>query len=228
MNEPVPLNAGLLAPVALIIPPNTLLDPPGDPDPARCPAVGGGNVETSQRLVDVILSAFGLAAQSQGTMNNLLFGRSLSSADGAAFGYYETMGGGAGAGPDWDGASAVHVHMTNTRLTDPEILETRYPVRLREWSVRRGSGGVGKHRGGDGMVREFEFLAALDVSLLTSRRATAPHGANGGQPGQPGRNQLQRAGETTSTDLPPAGQTRVFPGDILRIETPGGGGWETP
>ena len=224
LDEPVPLNAGLLAPVTLLIPPGTLLDPPGDPDPARCPAVGGGNVETSQRLVDVILSAFGLAAQSQGTMNNLLFGRSRSSADGAAFGYYETMGGGAGAGPDWNGASAVHVHMTNTRLTDPEILETRYPVRLREWSVRRGSGGAGKQRGGEGMVRAFEFLAALDVSLLTSRRATVPHGTNGGQPGQPGRNRLQRAGEADFTDLPPAGQIRVGPGDVLGIETPGGGG----
>ncbi len=116
--------------------------------------------------------------------------------------------------------------MTNTRLTDPEILETRYPVRLREWSIRRGSGGAGKHRGGDGMVREFEFLAALDVSLLTSRRATAPHGANGAQPGQPGRNQLRRSAESTFTDLPSAGQIRVAPGDILRIETPGGGGWD--
>ena len=181
-------------------------------------------METSQRLVDVILSALGLAAQSQGTMNNFLFGRGAS-ADGAAFGYYETIGGGAGAGPDFPGASAVHVHMTNTRLTDPEILETRYPVRLREWSIRRGSGGGGMHRGGDGMVREIEFLAALDVSLLTSRRATAPHGANGGQPGQAGRNRLRRVGEADFTDLPPAAQIKAAAGDVLRIETPGGGGW---
>ena len=224
LGEPIPLNAGLLAPVELVIPPGTLLDPPRDPDPRRCPAVGGGNVETSQRLVDVILSALGLAAQSQGTMNNFLFGRGAS-ADGPAFGYYETIGGGAGAGPDFAGASAVHVHMTNTRLTDPEVLETRYPVRVREWAVRRGSGGGGKHPGGDGMVREVEFLAALEVSLLTSRRATAPHGADGGQSGQPGRNLLRRAGEADFTDLPPAGQIRVAVGDVLRIETPGGGGW---
>ena len=227
LGEPVPLNAGLLAPVRLIIPPGSLLDPPGDPDPRRCPAVGGGNVETSQRLVDVILSALGLAAQSQGTMNNFLFGRGAS-VEGAAFGYYETIGGGTGAGADFAGASAVHVHMTNTRLTDPEILETHYPVRLREWSIRRGSGGRGTHRGGDGMVREIEFPAALDVSLLTSRRTTVPRGATGGQDGHAGRNRLRRVGEADFTDLPPAGQIRVAAGDVLRIETPGGGGWGAP
>ena len=221
LGEPVPLNAGLLAPVEIVIPPDTLLHPAGDPDPARCPAVGGGNVETSQRLVDVILGALGLAAASQGTMNNLLFGRGGPD----AFGYYETIGGGSGAGPAGPGASAVHVHMTNTRLTDPEVLETRYPVRLRSWSVRRGSGGVGRHRGGDGMVREIEFLAPLSVSLLTSRRLTAPYGAAGGSPGQSGRNLLRRSGETAFTDLPPAGTIEVQPGDILRLETPGGGGW---
>ncbi len=221
LGEPVPLNAGLLAPVEIILPPATLLHPTGDPDPRRCPAVGGGNVETSQRLVDVILGALGLAAASQGTMNNLLFGR--GGAD--AFGYYETIGGGAGASPSGPGASAVHVHMTNTRLTDPEVLEARYPVRLRSWSIRHGSGGAGRHRGGDGMVRELEFLAALSVSLLTSRRLTAPYGAADGSPGQPGRNRLRRSGETAFTDLPPAGTIEVHPGDVLRLETPGGGGW---
>ena len=221
LGEPVPLNAGLLAPVEIVIPPGTILDPPSDSDPARCPAVGGGNVETSQRLVDVIFGALGIVAASQGTMNNFLFGRGGAE----AFGYYETIGGGAGAGPGFDGASAVHTHMTNTRLTDPEVLETRYPVRLREWSVRRGSGGAGSQRGGDGMVREVEFLGALDVSLLTNRRALAPYGANGGQPGVPGRNRLRRAGEMAFIDLPPAGRLRVGPGDILRLETPGGGGW---
>jgi 5-oxoprolinase (ATP-hydrolysing) len=224
LGEPIPLNAGLLAPVEIIIPPGTILDPPGDPDPQRCPAVGGGNVETSQRLVDVILGALDLAAASQGTMNNLLFGRGESSA-GPAFGYYETIGGGAGAGPGFAGASAVHVHMTNTRLTDPEVLESRYPVRLREWSIRRGSGGAGEFPGGDGMVREMEFLASLDVSLLTSRRATSPYGAHGGRAGEPGRNLLRRADEADFSDLPPAAQIRVGPGDVLRIETPGGGGW---
>ena len=127
-----------------------------------------------------------------------------------------------------DGASAVHVHMTNTRLTDPEILETRYPVRLREWSdPPRFSGGEGEHRGGDGMVRELEFLAPLSVSLLTNRRTTAPYGASGGQPGQPGRNLLQRSGKETFLVLPPSGTIQVQPGDTLRLETPGGGGWGT-
>ena len=221
LGEPVPLNAGLLAPVEIIIPPDTLLHPTGDADPRRCPAVGGGNVETSQRLVDVILGALGLVAASQGTMNNLLFGCGGDD----AFGYYETIGGGGGAGPAGPGASAVHVHMTNTRLTDPEVLETRYPVRLRAWSIRQGSGGAGRHRGGDGMVRELEFLAPLSVSLLTNRRLTVPYGAAGGSPGQPGRNRLRRSGETAFTDLPPAGTIEVQPGDILRLETPGGGGW---
>ncbi len=221
LGEPIPLNAGLLAPVEIIIPSGSLLDPPGHSDPRRCPAVGGGNVETSQRLVDVILGALDLAAASQGTMNNLLFGRGGP----AGFGYYETIGGGAGAGPGFAGASAVHVHMTNTRLTDPEVLETRYPVRLREWSVRRGSGGAGEFRGGDGMVREIEFLAALDVSLLTSRRTLPPYGAHGGAPGARGRNRWQRAGEEAFTALPSSCQIRVGPGDVLRLETPGGGGW---
>ena len=222
LGEPVPLNAGLLAPVTILVPPGSLLDPPADPDPARCPAVGGGNVETSQRLVDVIFGALGIVAASQGTMNNFLFGRGGPE----AFGYYETIGGGAGAGPGFDGASAVHTHMTNTRLTDPEVLETRYPVRLREWSVRRGSGGAGEHPGGDGMVREVEFLTAVTVSLLTNRRTLPPYGANGGQPGQPGRNRLRRVGETAFTDLPSSGRWQVGPGDALRLETPGGGGWD--
>ena len=221
LAEPVPLNAGLLAPVEIVLPSSSLLNPAGDPDPRRCPAVGGGNVETSQRLVDVILGALGLAAASQGTMNNLLFGRSGPD----AFGYYETIGGGSGAGPAGPGASAVHVHMTNTRLTDPEVLEIRYPVRLREWSIRHGSGGAGQHRGGDGMVRELEFLAPLSVSLLTSRRLTAPYGAAGGNSGQPGCNLLRRAGEADFINLPSAGTLEVHPGDVLRLETPGGGGW---
>ncbi len=221
LGEPVPLNAGLLAPVEIIIPPGSLLHPTGDPDPRRCPAVGGGNVETSQRLVDVGFGALGLVAASQGTMNNLLFGRGGPD----AFGYYETIGGGSGAGPAGPGASAVHVHMTNTRLTDPEVLEIRYPVRLRDWSIRHGSGGAGQHRGGDGMVRELEFLAPLSVSLLTNRRLTVPYGMAGGSPGQAGRNSLRRSGETTCTDLPPAGTIQVDPGDRLRLETPGGGGW---
>ncbi len=146
----------------------------------------GGNVETSQRIVDVILGALGIAAASQGTMNNLLFGNGTS-------GYYETICGGAGATPEADGADAVHTHMTNTRATDPEVLEQRYPVRLWEFSIRRGSGGAGLRRGGDGAVRRIEFLADLKVSLLTQRRGPyAPYSLEGGQAGALGHNRSLR------------------------------------
>ena len=151
-------------------------------------------------------------------MNNVLFG-------GADFGFYETLGGGAGAGPDADGASATHTHMTNTRRTDPEVLEARYPVRLRRWEIRRGSGGDGAQHGGDGMVREMEFLAPLTVSLLTSRRTTQPYGMDGGEPGAAGRNLLRRHGAGTFEELPSSTRVTVEAGDVLRIETPGGGGW---
>ncbi|HUI24834.1 MAG TPA: hydantoinase B/oxoprolinase family protein, partial [Candidatus Kryptonia bacterium] len=214
----VPLNAGVLAPITVIVPAGCLLNPPPHDDPARCAAVGGGNVETSQRVVDVIFGALGTVAASQGTMNNLTFGNER-------FGYYETIGGGAGAGPDFDGADAVHTHMTNTRLTDPEVLEARYPVRLRRFVIRRGSGGAGRHAGGDGIVREIEFLAPLELSLLTGRRISAPYGLAGGAPGAPGRNRLLRAGTTMWQDLGWAAQLAVQPGDVLLIETPGGGGY---
>ena len=214
----IPLNAGVLAPVEIIVPPGCLLNPPAHDDPARCAAVGGGNVETSQRIVDVIFGALGTVAASQGTMNNFTFGNQR-------FGYYETIGGGAGAGPDFDGADAVHTHMTNTRLTDPEVLEARYPVRLRRFAVRRRSGGAGRHRGGDGIVRELEFLAPLELSLLTGRRTSAPYGLVGGQPGAPGRNRLLRAGHTSWQELGWAAHLRVEPGDVVCIETPGGGGY---
>ena len=225
LGEPVPLNPGLLAPVEIVIPPGSLLDPPGDPDPRRCPAVGGGNVETSQRLVDVILGALGLVAASQGTMNNLLFGRGGPD----AFGYYETIGGGSGAGPGFAGASAVHVHMTNTRLTDPEVLETRYPVRLREWSIRRGSGGEGLFSGGDGMVRELEFLAPLSVSLLTNRRLTSPLRPRGGEtPVNRDATSCARAGRSRQGPPSRRDHRRPRPAMGLRLETPGGGGYGPP
>src|SRR6266446_143735 len=148
--------------------------------------MAGGNVETSQRVVDVLLGALGLGAASQGTMNNLLFGDST-------FGYYETICGGAGATPYSDGADAVHTHMTNTRLTDPEVLERRYPVRVREFSIRRGSGGAGRTRGGNGVVRKLEFLSPLKVSILSQRRGPyPPYGLAGGSPGAIGRNTLER------------------------------------
>lgn len=209
VGHPIPLNGGCLRHVELHVPEGSVLHPP----PGK--AVAGGNVETSQRVVDVLLAAAGALAGSQGTMNNLTFGDET-------FGYYETICGGAGAGPDFDGASAVHTHMTNTRITDPEILERRFPVRLVEFSVRRGSGGAGQRRGGDGVIREFEFLRALDVSLLAERRTREPFGLAGGAPGASGRAFLN--GEP----LPGKFALKVQAGDRLRIETPGGGGYGSP
>jgi 5-oxoprolinase (ATP-hydrolysing) len=218
INEDIPLNSGVLAPVEIILP-ECLLDPPGDDDPARCAAIVGGNVETSQRVVDVLLGALQVAAASQGTMNNLTFGDST-------FGYYETICGGSGATPDADGADAVHTHMTNTRLTDVEVIERRYPVRVHEFSIRRRSGGTGTHRGGDGIVRRLEFLRPLKVSMLSQRRGPyAPFGLDGGSPGQLGRNTLRRVGSGVDEDLGGCFQIDVQPGDVLTIETPGGGGW---
>ena len=227
IDEDIPLNAGVLAPVTIVLPPGCLLNPPAHDDPTRCPAVGGGNVETSQRVVDVVFGALGIVAASQGTMNNLLFGRS-DGGDGSGFSYYETIGGGAGAGPTFDGADAVHTHMTNTRLTDPEILESRYPVRVCRFVIRRGSGGAGAHRGGDGIIRELEFLAPLEVSLLTGRRKVGPYGLAGGQAGRAGLNRLLRAGSQRIEPLAAIAALQVKPGDVLTIETPGGGGYGTP
>jgi 5-oxoprolinase (ATP-hydrolysing) len=217
IQEDIPLNQGVLTPIRVVLP-ECLLNPPRGETPEHCPAVVGGNVETSQRIVDVILGALGIAAASQGTMNNLLFGN-------AATGYYETICGGSGATAQADGADAVQCHMTNTRATDPEVLEQRYPVRLWEFSIRRGSGGAGQHRGGDGAIRRIEFLAELEVSLLTQRRGPyAPYGLDGGQPGALGRNILRRADGSTEV-LPNAVCFTVRPGDTLTIETPGGGGF---
>jgi 5-oxoprolinase (ATP-hydrolysing) len=209
--ERIPLNGGCLAPVALRIPSGSLFDPP----PGA--AVVGGNVETSQRIVDVLLGAMGVAAASQGTMNNLAFGD-------ARFGYYETLGGGAGATPEAPGASAVHTHMTNTRITDPEVLESRAPVIVREFRVRRGSGGAGAQRGGDGLIRELEFTAPVTASLLSERRVRAPWGAAGGGPGARGENWCLRASGARER-LPGRATVALGPGDRLRVETPGGGGW---
>ncbi len=174
VDEDIPLNHGVLWAIEIVLP-TCLLNPEAGPTPETSPAVAGGNVETSQRVVDVLLGALGIAAASQGTMNNVIFGD-------ATFGYYETICGGSGATADGPGASAVQVHMTNTRMTDPEILERRYPVRVREFSIRRGSGGNGRHRGGDGVVRRLEFLRPLTLSLLTERRGPhPPYGMAGGE-----------------------------------------------
>jgi 5-oxoprolinase (ATP-hydrolysing) len=206
VGAPIPLNAGCLRPVELVLPPGTVLSP----SPGR--AVCGGNVETSQRIVDVLLGALGLAAASQGTMNNLTFG-------GPGLAYYETICGGAGATPRAAGADAVHTHMTNTRITDPEILEARFPVRLRRFAIRRGSGGDGAHRGGDGVIRELELLAPLEVAIVSQRRSRAPFGLGGGGPGAPGRNLLD------GRELGAAARVDAPRGAVLRIETPGGGGF---
>jgi 5-oxoprolinase (ATP-hydrolysing) len=217
--EPLPLNEGLLEPVELVIP-EGMLNPRFPDDPSRAPAVVGGNVETSQRLVDTLIAALGLAACSQGTMNNVLFG------DGR-FGYYETVCGGCGAGPGFSGARAVHSHMTNTRITDPEVLEHRFPVRLERFAVRRGSGGDGAFRGGDGTVRELTFLAPVSLSVVTQHRVEAPFGGGGGGAGARGRQRLLRASGAVE-ELASVDGREVEVGDRLLLETPGGGGWGPP
>ena len=206
VGVPIPLNSGCLRPVSISIPEGSVLAP------SRGRAVAGGNVETSQRIVDVLLGALGKAAASQGTMNNLTFGD-------ASFGYYETIAGGAGATATSDGASGVHTHMTNTRITDPEVLESRFPVRLCEFSLRTGSGGSGEHRGGQGVTREFELLAPMRVSILSERRQRPPFGILGGEAGAPGRNLHN------GTDIGGKTSFEAQAGDRIRVETPGGGGY---
>jgi 5-oxoprolinase (ATP-hydrolysing) len=206
VNAPIPLNGGCLAPVELIIPERSVVSP------SRGAAVAAGNVETSQRIVDVLLAALGQLAACQGTMNNLTFGD-------ASFGYYETIAGGAGAGPRHAGASGVHTHMTNTRITDPEVLEARFPVRLLRFALRHGSGGAGRFAGGEGVVRELLALKPLEASLLSDRRTSVPFGLAGGAPGAPGRNTLN------GHALAGRAQLALAPGDRLCIETPGGGGF---
>ncbi|WP_367874567.1 hydantoinase B/oxoprolinase family protein [Luteolibacter sp. Populi] len=215
LGEDVPLNEGLLEAVEIIIPPGSLLSPDFSKDPA--PAVVGGNVETSQRLSDLLLEALGLAANGPGTMNNFLFGDESG-------GYYETLAGGSGAGPHHRGASGRHVHMTNTAITDPEVLEHRFPVRLWKYDILRNSGGSGHHPGGDGVVREVEFLKPLTVSFLTERRHQGPRGLEGGADGSPGT-QTRIHPDGTEEPLPGAITYPAAAGERARIETPGGGGW---
>ena len=210
----IPMNSGCMKPLRVILPEGTLLNP-------RWPAaVVAGNVETSQCVVDALFGALRVMAAAQGTMNNVTFGNDR-------YQYYETICGGSGAGPDFDGASAVHTHMTNSRLTDPEVLELRFPVLLREFRLRPGSGGAGRHRGGDGAVRSIEFLESMQLAVLSNRRRTAPFGLAGGQDAAPGRARVERCnGE--ATELSARDKTRVGPGDLFVIETPGGGGFGTP
>lgn len=216
LNGEVPANSGLLRPITVVAPPGTLVNalPPA--------AMAAGNVETSQRITDVLLGALASAAPrqipaaSQGTMNNVSFG-------GDGFAWYETIAGGMGAGPDAAGQSAVHTHMTNSWNTPVEAFELSHPVRVRAYHVRRGSGGRGRHCGGDGVVRELEFLAPADVTVLADRRLRPPYGLQGGRPGAVGRTLLTSNGKTRL--LPGKTRLDVRPGDRLRIETPGGGGF---
>jgi 5-oxoprolinase (ATP-hydrolysing) len=216
VDEPIPLNDGLFQPVELVVPYN-LLNPEFRDDPRQCPAIVGGNVEVSQRLTDTLLKAFGLLACSQGTMNNLMFGNEQ-------FSYYETICGGCGAGNGFHGASAVHHHMTNTRITDPEILEHRYPVRLDRFVIRPGSGGKGKFSGGNGVIREITFLEGASLSVLSQHRVERPYGMKGGQPGETGKQWVIRVSGARE-DIDGIGGTSMEAGDRFIIHTPGGGGY---
>jgi 5-oxoprolinase (ATP-hydrolysing) len=219
IREPFPLNEGIMEAVTIDLPAG-MLNPPFTDDPGRAPAVVGGNVETSQRLAGCIIRALGLMSGSQATMNNVVFGTDRYS-------YYETICGGAGAGKDFDGASAVHTHMTNTLITDPEVLERRYPVRLDRFAVRRGSGGNGAHRGGDGAIREMTFLEPMSLSVLGQHRTEGPYALAGGKRGEPARVFVDaRRGERV--ELGSSGRREVQTGDRLVVETPGGGGYGPP
>ncbi|UCC14012.1 MAG: hydantoinase B/oxoprolinase family protein, partial [Gammaproteobacteria bacterium] len=211
VDHDIPMNEGCLRPLELIVPAGSILNP----DPPA--AVVAGNVETSQCVVDALYGALGVLAASQGTMNNLTFGNDR-------YQYYETLCGGAGAGPGFSGTSAVHTHMTNSRLTDPEVLEWRYPILLRRFGIRRGSGGDGASRGGDGVIREIEFREAMSAAILSNHRRVPPFGLAGGGPGQVGRNRVRRASGLIE-DLGPTEAFQADPGDTLIVETPGGGGF---
>jgi len=214
VRREIPLNQGCLNPVQVIIPEGSLLAP------SENAAVVGGNVLTSQRVTDVILTAFKACANSQGCMNNFTFGNEK-------MGYYETIAGGGGAGPSWKGESGVHSHMTNTRITDAEILERKYPILLNEFSIRTGSGGNGLHRGGDGVVRELQFLEPLTIGILSERRAFAPRGIEGGADGARGSNEWVKK-DGSIVYLGGKNTLMVSPGDKLRIITPGAGGYGKP
>lgn len=226
VGSDIPLNQGCLNPITVRIPESSILSP------NLSASVVGGNVLTSQRITDVILTAFAAGADSSGCMNNLTFGIGGKSINEKGeevikkgFGYYETIGGGAGAGPTWNGRSGVHTHMTNTHITDPEVFEKRYPVLLREFSIRPGSGGEGLHPGGDGITRDIEFLVpGVQVSILSERRSRAPKGAAGGSNGEMGQNIWARH-DGTILSLGGKATVTFDKGDRIIIKTPGGGGW---
>ncbi|GAA3154003.1 hypothetical protein GCM10017687_84810 [Streptomyces echinatus] len=212
--DDIPLNDGCLRPLDIIVPPGSMLAP----EPPA--AVVAGNVETSQAITGALYAALGVQAEGSGTMNNVTFGNERHQ-------YYETVASGSGAGDGFPGADVVQTHMTNSRLTDPEILEWRLPVRLEEFAVRRGSGGAGRWRGGDGAVRRVRFLEPMTVSTLSQHRRVPPYGMAGGAPGALGANRVERA-DGSVTELGGSGSADVAPDDVLVIETPGGGGYGRP
>ena len=211
VDDDIPLNAGCLKPLKVVIPDGSMLNPH---PPA---SVVAGNVETSTCITNALYGALGAMAAGQCTMNNFTFGN-------ARHQYYETISGGSGAGPTFDGTSVVQTHMTNSRLTDPEVLEFRFPVRLESYAIRPGSGGAGTHRGGDGGVRRVRFLEAMTASILSNGRHAGAFGMAGGCAGMPGSNQVERANGTVEW-LDHIGSVEMAPGDVFVIETPGGGGF---
>jgi N-methylhydantoinase B len=223
VGEDAPLNAGCFRPVEVVLPEGSIVSPaPGH-------AVSAGNVETSQRIVDTVLGAFAGAlpavvpSASSGSMNNILIG-GYDSTRARPFSYYETLGGGSGAGPNRPGLNAMHTHMTNTLNTPIESIESTYPLRVLEYSLRRGTGGRGAHAGGDGLRRSYEFLTPAEVTLITERRKHRPWALQGGEPGETGANSLRRP-DGSSQSLPGKATFSVAPGDVVVVETPGGGGW---
>lgn len=223
LNEQVPATSGLMRPIKVIAPEGTIVN-------ARPPAaVAGGNVEASQRIVDTLLRAMAKAlplkipAASQGTMNNFTLGGADPRRGGAPFAYYETIAGGMGARPDRDGVSGIHTHMTNSWNSPIEVLEHAYPVRVSHYGFRKGSGGAGLYRGGDGLIREVELLTDMQVGLLSDRRKRGPYGLSGGQAGKPGQNEMRTKGKRKK--LPGKCAFFASAGAVIRIESPGGGGW---
>jgi N-methylhydantoinase B len=211
VDDSIPLNAGCLKPLKIIIPEGCMLNP------SYPAAVVAGNVETSQIIVDTLYGALGIMAASQGTMNNFTFGNEH-------YQYYETICGGSGAGMNFNGTDAIQTHMTNSRLTDPEVLETRYPVQVESFCLRPNSGGMGKYSGGNGVIRRIKFLEPMTANILSGRRLIPPFGLNGGQVGQCGRNWIQRQ-DGTQENLNSTATVEMLPGDVFAIETPGGGGF---
>ena len=214
IDDDIPLNEGCLKPIEIHVPEGSMLTPQY---PA---AVVAGNVETGQMVTDSLYGALKTMAASQGTMNNFTFG------DGR-WQYYETICGGGGAGPDFDGTSCVHTNMTNTRLTDPEILEWRYPVILERFEIRRGSGGAGQYRGGDGSLRRIRFLEPMTAAIVSGHRKVPPYGMAGGAPGAYGRTWIER-GDGTTIELDSCDEIEMMPGDVFVIQTPSGGGYGDP